>query len=151
MWCWCSNVVISAHATPCFKALVLPSVSATSLPQSRHHGHRHRQEPITEHQVGEIGHALTANLESNSKPEKQEMSGSDVLWALQRATSHKKIIKNKKKKEHEYERGRDSSSAVSSIEQNSVDYHVRPLCVNQHWATKLDELEIRLRDLSDTT
>ncbi|KAL5099994.1 hypothetical protein RYX36_004321 [Vicia faba] len=93
MWCWCSNIVISANATPCFKALVLPSVSATSLPQSRCHGHR--QEPITEHQVGEIGHALTVNLESNSKPENQEMSGSDVLWALQRATSRKKVIKNK--------------------------------------------------------
>ncbi|XP_058738804.1 uncharacterized protein LOC131610774 [Vicia villosa] len=145
MWCWCSNVVISAHATPCFKALVVPSVSASSLSQSR----RLRQEPITEHQVGIIGHTLTANLESNSKPEKQQMNGSDVLWALQRATTRKKIIKNNKKKERD--RGRDSSSAVSSMEENSMDYHVRPLCINDNWGTKLDELENRLRDLSDTT
>ncbi|CAL5195073.1 unnamed protein product [Lathyrus oleraceus] len=150
MWCWCSNVVISAHATPCFKALAVPSVSASSLPQSRRH---HRQEPITEQRAGELGRTLTTkltNLESNSKPEKQEISGSDVLWALQRAASHKKIIKNNKKKQHE--RGRDSSSsAVSSMEESSVDYRVRPLCINEHWGPKLDELENRLRDLSDTT
>ncbi|CAK8544961.1 unnamed protein product [Lathyrus sativus] len=142
MWCWCSNGVISAHATPCFKARVVPSVSASSLPQSR----RHRQEPITEQQVGELDRTLISKL-SNSKPEKQEINGSDVLWALQRATASRKIMKNNKKKE----RGRDSSSSVSSMEESSVDYRVRPLCINDHWGPKLDELENRLRDLSDTT
>ncbi|MCI33538.1 hypothetical protein A2U01_0054755, partial [Trifolium medium] len=70
MWCWCSNVVIiPPHTTPsssssssCYNPLLLvPSVSATSLPRRRH-----RQNVTTDHQVGELGNALMANLESNS-------------------------------------------------------------------------------------
>jgi hypothetical protein len=91
----------------------------------------------------------TTNLESNSK---QQISGSDVLWALQRASGRKKIMmKKKKKKELEHERGRDSSSAVSRMDETCVDYtNVRPLCINDHWGPKLDHLENRLRHLSDT-
>jgi hypothetical protein len=89
---------------------------------------------------------MTTNLESNSK---QQISGSDVLWALQRASGRKKIMK--KKKELEHERGRDSSSAVSRMDETCVDYtNVRPLCINDHWGPKLDDLENRLRHLSDT-
>ncbi|GAU13696.1 hypothetical protein TSUD_348000 [Trifolium subterraneum] len=138
MWCWCSNVVvIPPHTKPLL--FVVPSVSATSsLPQRRH-----RQNVTKEHQVGELGNALMANLESNSK---HQISGSDVLWALQRANNRKKITKKK-----EHQRGRESSSTVSRMEQTSVDYtNVRPLCINDHWGPKLDELENRLRDLSDT-
>ncbi|XP_045794864.1 uncharacterized protein LOC123889535 [Trifolium pratense] len=147
MWCWCSNVVVipphtttpSSSSSSCYKPLLLvpSSVSATSLPRRRH-----RQNVTTDNQVGELGNALMANLESNSK---QQISGSDVLWALQRASNRKK------KKKHE--RGRDSSSnnMVSHMEETCVDYtNVRPLCINDHWGPKLDELENRLRHLSDT-
>nr|XP_004494859.1 uncharacterized protein LOC101494887 [Cicer arietinum] len=137
MRCWFSNVVIPTvthtHTTPFYKAIV-PSVSARSLPRRR----RLEEEVTTNHQVGE------SNRNSISK----EISGSDVLWALQRASSRKKMMKNNKK---EHERGRDSSSAVSRMEETCVDYtNVRPLCINDHWGPKLDELENRLRELSDT-
>ncbi|MCH79760.1 hypothetical protein A2U01_0000516 [Trifolium medium] len=147
---WCSNVVvIPPHTTPssssssssCYKPLLL-LVSATSVPRRRH-----RQNVTKEHQAaGELGNALMGNLESNSK---QQISGSDVLWALKRASNRNKITK-KKKKEHE-RGGRDSSSAVSRMEETCVDYtNVRPLCINDHWGPKLDQLENRLHDLSDT-
>ncbi|GAU13694.1 hypothetical protein TSUD_347990 [Trifolium subterraneum] len=65
---------------------------------------------------------------------------------IARANNRKKITKKK-----EHQRGRESSSTVSRMEQTSVDYtNVRPLCINDHWGPKLDELENRLRDLSDT-
>jgi hypothetical protein len=82
----------------------------------------------------------TTNLESNSK---QQISGSDVLWALQRASGRKKIMMKKKKKE--VESGRDSETCVDYTNTN-----VRPLCINDHWGPKLDDLENRLRHLSDT-
>ncbi|WJX85761.1 hypothetical protein P8452_68167 [Trifolium repens] len=134
MWCWCSNVVvIPPHTTPSLLLLLhVPSVSATSLPRRRH-----RQNATKEHQVVERG---TTNLESNSK---QQISGSDVLWALQRASGRKKIMMKKKKKE--VESGRDSETCVDYTYTN-----VRPLCINDHWGPKLDDLENRLRHLSDT-
>jgi len=129
MWCWCSNVVISAaHATS--------NVVSAASPRRR----RHWKEVTTEHhhRVG-----IQANMESsNSISSKQEkiISGSDVLWALQkRASTRKKMIKK------EYE----SSSAEPK---SPLDYtDVRPLCINHHWAPKLDELEKRLRHLSEDT
>ncbi|WJX80438.1 hypothetical protein P8452_63438 [Trifolium repens] len=133
MWCWCSNVVVippHTHTTP--SLLLVQSVSATSLPRRRH-----RQNATKEHQVVERG---TTNLESNSK---QQISGSDVLWALQRASGRKKIMMKKKKKE--VESGRDSETCVDYTYTN-----VRPLCINDHWGPKLDDLENRLRHLSDT-
>ncbi|WJX85762.1 hypothetical protein P8452_68168 [Trifolium repens] len=135
MWCWCSNVVvIPPHTTP--SLLLVQSVSATSLPRRRH-----RQNATKEHQVVELGNTLmTTNLESNSK---QQISGSDVLWALQRASGRKKIMMKKKKKE--VESGRDSETCVDYTYTN-----VRPLCINDHWGPKLDDLENRLRHLSDT-
>lgn len=153
MWCLCLDVVVPKHATPFYKSLV-PSVSATSEPRRR------RQE----HKVGELGHTLVATPQSNptpiSKPQQQQqqqqgkkegeqISGLDVLWALHRASDTKKMKKNKQEKA----RGRDSSSVVSPMEESDVPVdhsNVRPLRINAHWGPKLDDLEKRLRDLSDT-
>jgi len=113
----------AAHAT--FSNVVS---AASSLPPRRHH------------RLGHTRTLIQANME-------KQISGSDVLWALQRASARNK----KKKKKEEYERGReDSSSALSRMEEIPVDYtNVRPLCINDHWGPKLDELEKRLRHLQE--
>jgi len=91
-------------------------------------------------------------LRSNSTPipkltEQGDMSGSDILWALQRASAGKKKKKHgKNKKEHR----RDESSVGTLTEQTAVDYtNVRPLSINANWAAKLEDLDKRLRELSD--
>ncbi|KAK7338126.1 hypothetical protein VNO77_18726 [Canavalia gladiata] len=142
---WSCEVVISKHVTP-FNKAVVPSVSAASLPRRR----RNDVSTNGNEQVGELGHTLLATLESNPtpipKPQQGEISGSDVLWALQRASARKK---KKNKIKHEHRRG--SSSVPTPTEQTAVDYtNVRPLCINPNWAPKLDELGKRLRDLSLT-
>ncbi|XP_061372859.1 uncharacterized protein LOC133315281 [Gastrolobium bilobum] len=158
MQCWClfvgptrpCNLVISKHATP-FNKPVVPSVSATSLPR------RPLPDVSTTQQAEELGHTLLGTLQSNPLPipkqqqqqQKQEgreaqIRGSDVLWALQRASAHKK-------KKNKQEQRRGSSSAVSRMEESAADYsNVRPLCINNHWGAKLDDLEKRLCELSHT-
>lgn len=156
MWCSYSNVVIPKHATPCYKTLV-PSVSATSLPRRR----RKDISISTNHQqVGESGQTLVANLQSDttpiSKQEKQEgeqINGSDILLALQRASDRKNMKMKKKtnKPEEQGKKGKGSPSVATRMEESAVDYtNLRPLCINPNWAPKLDELEKRLRQLSDT-
>ncbi|KAK8693664.1 hypothetical protein V6N13_071237 [Hibiscus sabdariffa] len=78
---------------------------------------------------------------SNPKQEDgKEISGSDVLWALQRAAAQKKKEKIKKKAL--------TSSEVSHREKNSIDYtDVRPLEIKSEWTLKLEELEKRLQHL----
>jgi len=123
MW-FCPN-----HATSFGKALV-PSVSATSWRRS------HGVSATANEKGGKLGNTLL------------EISGSDVLWALQRASAQKKKKKNgKNKKEHR----REESSVATLTEQTAVDYtNVRPLSINANWAAKLDDLDKRLRELSDT-
>nr|ACU15476.1 unknown [Glycine max] len=134
------------HATPFNKALVvIPSVSATTWQQ------RHGVSTNAKQQGEKLGYTLLATLESNSTPipkaaqEEGEISGSDVLWALQRASARKN--KKKNKKEHR----RDSSSVVTPTEETAVNYtNVRPLRINANWGSKLDEFDKRLRELSNT-
>ncbi|GMI66737.1 hypothetical protein HRI_000343000 [Hibiscus trionum] len=72
----------------------------------------------------------------------KEISGSDVLWALQRAAAQKKKAKVKKKG--------STSSEASHREKESLDYSdVRPLEIKSEWSLKLDELEKRLQELED--
>lgn len=142
---WSFEVLFPKHATPFNKALV-PSVSATSW--RRRHGVSGNAN--ANQQGGKLGETLLATLESNSSPipkpqQEGEISGSDVLWALQRASAHKKNKKNKK----EHRRG--SSSVATPTEETAVDYtNVRPLRINANWGPKLDDFDKRLRELSDT-
>ncbi|KAK3194536.1 hypothetical protein Dsin_025846 [Dipteronia sinensis] len=98
-------------------------------------------------ETGGLGHTILTNL-SNSDP--KQLTGSDVLWALQKASSAKKKKKNRKR--------RELSSADSHREEDEddddgddvVDYsNVKPLSINSDWAVKLHELEKRLQELSD--
>ncbi|XVF33092.1 hypothetical protein REPUB_Repub17cG0138500 [Reevesia pubescens] len=84
---------------------------------------------------------------SNPKQEEgKEISGSDVIWALQRAAAKKKKANNNKRK-----KGLASSDA-SRREKDVIDYsNVRPLEIKTEWSLKLDELEQRLKELEETT
>ncbi|XVF72955.1 hypothetical protein PTKIN_Ptkin12aG0161900 [Pterospermum kingtungense] len=91
--------------------------------------------------------AAAANGGSSHKQEEgKEISGSDVLWALQRAAAEKRKAKRKKK-------GLISSeSDASQREKDGIDYsNVRPLEIKTEWRLKLDELEKRLQELEATT
>ncbi|CAJ1976029.1 unnamed protein product [Sphenostylis stenocarpa] len=134
------------HATSFDKALV-PSVSATSWRRS------HGVSTNASQQGGKLGHrhTLLATHHSNSTPiskptqQEAEISGSDILWALQRASARKKKTQKNKK-----ELRREESSVATVPERPAVDYtNVRPLSINANWAAKLDDLEKRLRELSD--
>ncbi|KAE8699630.1 3-ketoacyl-CoA synthase 1 [Hibiscus syriacus] len=70
------------------------------------------------------------------------ISGSDVLWALQRAAAQKKKANRKKKGL--------TSSPDSQREKDSIDYSdVRPFEIKSEWSPKLDELEKRLQQLQE--
>ena len=81
----------------------------------------------------------------------RQLSGSDVLWALQRAAAappqKKKMTGSKKKKK------RGSSPVCGnrdSSPEDSLDYsNVKPLCMKDDWGSRLDDLERRLQELSD--
>ncbi|XP_022757612.1 uncharacterized protein LOC111304877 [Durio zibethinus] len=101
-------------------------------------------------------HNVSANFRLSSQPaasnrgnnfkqeEGKEISGSDVLWALQRAAAQKKKAKRRKKG--------SAPSKGSHREKDGTDYgNVRPLQIKNEWSLKLDELEKRLQELEETT
>lgn len=149
----CHNLLIPKSPTTPFCKHLVPSISATAKsPQS--------DGATATHQVGDLGRSLLTTLQSNSRavnsvPEHQEqnrktqeeedeesqITGSDILWALQKASARRK----KKQKK------RAASSGGSSRQEGPVDYsNVRPLNVKKAWGSKLDALEKRLQELSET-
>ncbi|CAA3027299.1 uncharacterized protein LOC111373626 [Olea europaea var. sylvestris] len=85
------------------------------------------------------------NPESKDE-QKRQLSGADVLWALQRATAHK----SKKKKDKRDTISGDGKFVEREI-QGAVDYtSVRPLCIKTEWIARLEELERQLQELIDT-
>lgn len=107
--------------------------------------------------VGGLGQRiLLRSGESNPNPNKpvpdeKEISGSEVLLAIQRATAQRKrsnADRMKKKKKRSVEL---SSSASKSTGDNVVDYlNVRPLRIKNDWGERVDEFEKLLKDLQDT-
>lgn len=80
--------------------------------------------------------------------EGRQISGSDVLWALRRAAAQKKATSGSKKMKQQ--KG-VSSSVGGRGEEDGVDYSkARQLCVRSEWGARLDELEKRLQELSET-
>ncbi|KAL1313349.1 uncharacterized protein LOC107646116 [Arachis ipaensis] len=78
-----------------------------------------------------------------------EISGSDILRALQRASASKSKSKNRNKK-----RVSSSSSVEPPTEQTQTAADctsVRPLCIKPHWPAKLDDLDKRLQSNESTT
>ncbi|KAI4328970.1 hypothetical protein L6164_021280 [Bauhinia variegata] len=117
-----------------------------------------RDDGVSSQQFRDLGRSLPTVLQSNSgstdpitePPEKlkqegqvAQISGSDVLWALQRATV--------KKKKQQKRRVPMPSSEDSRRGESGLDYStVRPLHIKSEWGAKLDDLENRLRELSET-
>ncbi|MBA0769433.1 hypothetical protein Gotri_018166 [Gossypium trilobum] len=78
---------------------------------------------------------------ASNQDDGKEISGSDVLWALQRAAAHKKKANRKKK-------GSASSPEATQRLEDTIDYtNVKPLQIRTEWSLKLDELEERLHVL----
>ncbi|KAH7519427.1 hypothetical protein FEM48_Zijuj08G0034900 [Ziziphus jujuba var. spinosa] len=89
--------------------------------------------------------------EGEEEEEGRQISGSDVLWAMQKAAAHKNRVsgmKKKKKKKNKMKKSKGSSS--SHVEQEvAIDYsNVRPLSISSDWGGRLDELEKLLQELS---
>lgn len=79
------------------------------------------------------------------------ISGSDVLFALQKAADKKSREIGKKKKKANVSSSSSSSYLGSHGEEEGVndeDGKVRPLCVKSEWGDRLDELEKRFQELS---
>ncbi|GLU00877.1 hypothetical protein SLE2022_182140 [Rubroshorea leprosula] len=98
-----------------------------------------------------VSNNVTVRNDSNSnnttaeqkQEEGRDISGSDVLWALQRAAAQKKKLKKKKQKE--------PSPTARHMEKKTVDYsNVKPLQIKREWGVKLDQLEKRLKQLDET-
>ncbi|EOA29318.1 hypothetical protein CARUB_v10025599mg [Capsella rubella] len=101
--------------------------------------------------VGGLGQKILLRT-GDSEPDKpipKEISGSDVLWAIQRATAQRKRTNAGKKK---MIRGVElSSSAGESTGDNGDDYsNVRPLRINSDWGHKLVEFEKLLKEFQNT-
>ncbi|KAM7276814.1 hypothetical protein ACFE04_018680 [Oxalis oulophora] len=101
-------------------------------------------------------------LDTDVKSNRQQLSGADVLWALQqRAAATSSSSKNNNKLSNNTKSIRkltssSSSSSSSSVGRNRVDNgvdyaNVRPLNVKSDWGFKLQELENRLRQLMETS
>lgn len=93
---------------------------------------------------------------TDKQRQQQRLSGSDVLWALKRATAEKAAKKNKKKGGG---RLKDAASASASAaggngeemkaESMELSSRVRPITVKSEWSVILQELENRLAQLID--
>lgn len=122
----------------------------------------HKNGGVYDEDMGGIGHIVLSNLDaggsgSASAPKLQirkqengkQLSGSDVLWALQRAAAKNKLKKKNKKKKQA------SSADTRREDDDDVDcgtnVEVKPLCIKSEWAAKLDELDKRLQELSEFT
>ncbi|CAH8304927.1 unnamed protein product [Eruca vesicaria subsp. sativa] len=81
-------------------------------------------------------------------PNEKEISGSEVLLAIQRATAQRKRSNADKKKKI---RGVELlSTAGESTRDNGVDYsNVRPLMIKNDWGQRLDDFEKLLKEFQD--
>ncbi|KAI3444354.1 hypothetical protein Pfo_001019 [Paulownia fortunei] len=146
------------------------AISTTKPPPRRHsmaaHNIQNREE------MGGLGQAVITALKSNepqhqkaaksktetkSPPpaEKQELeeqqqlrqlSGADVLTALQRATAQK--AKRKKEKRVTATGSKSRNNAARENQGTPYFSNVRPLCILPEWSNRLEELERILEELA---
>ncbi|KAK9758117.1 hypothetical protein RND81_01G208300 [Saponaria officinalis] len=93
----------------------------------------------------------------NSKPEGgevkvKELNGSDILWALQKASAKKAQINtfNNNNNNNKKRDKKGSDGKVKRENTNRVDGfdNVRPIVVKSEWVTRLDDLDQRLQEFS---
>ncbi|KAL6126365.1 hypothetical protein ACLB2K_074416 [Fragaria x ananassa] len=124
-----------------------------------------KSRPQPDPDFGVLGRSILTRLKSNPNPkptninvpkqkrQKQEessrhISGSEVLFAMQRAAA-KKRKETQKKKTKIVGEGLSSAGRNREEEEDGVDYSkVRPLCLKCDWGRRLNELEMRLHELS---
>ncbi|AEC10746.1 hypothetical protein AtNW77_Chr2g0269781 [Arabidopsis thaliana] len=110
----------------------------------------------TSESVGGLGQQiLLRTVDSNPRkpiPKETEISGSDVLWAIQRATAQRKRTNAGKKKTKNRLSGVElSSSAGEPTGDNGVDYsNVTPLRIKSDWGHRLEEFEKLLKEFQNT-
>lgn len=109
----------------------------------------------TSESVGGLGQQILLRTADSSPskpiPKEKEISGSDVLWAIQRATAQRKRTNAGKKKMKKIRGVELSSSAGESTEDNGVDYsNVAPLRIKSDWGHRLEEFEKLLKEFQDT-
>uniref|UniRef100_A0A803M367 Uncharacterized protein n=2 Tax=Chenopodium quinoa TaxID=63459 RepID=A0A803M367_CHEQI len=119
-----------------------PAILATASPQD----------------VGGLGQAVLSTINSGpstgsnptqqqEKPNKgNEISGSDILKALQKASVKKANTKKQQKKKGSGEMKKAEKNGKKEV----IDYDkVRPVSIKSDWATRLVELEKRLQEFSN--
>ena len=162
MWALSQTIPSLPHHTISPKLLPLPlTISANSHPR-RHQSKPPRNDAVPTKDIKGLGHTILEVTAVNSttpnpipKQQKQEdegrqISGSDVLRALQRAAAQKKEF-SKSKKMKSKKMKKNTRGVSSSVEEDSLDYSkVRPLCIKSEWGVRLVELEKRLQELSGT-
>ncbi|KAF8106959.1 hypothetical protein N665_0129s0028 [Sinapis alba] len=83
-------------------------------------------------------------------PKEKEITGADVLWAIQRATAQRKRSNADRMKKKKMRSVELLSSASKSTGDNGVDYiNVRPLRIKSDWGQRVDEFEKLLKNLQD--
>ncbi|KAL6128502.1 hypothetical protein ACLB2K_071857 [Fragaria x ananassa] len=125
-----------------------------------------KSRPQPDRDFGVLGRSILTKLKSNPNPkptnisvpkqkkQKQEessrhISGSEVLFAMQRAAAKKRKETQKKKTKIVGEGLSSAGRNREEEEEDGVDYSkVRPLCLKSDWGRRLDELEMRLHELS---
>ncbi|KMT20225.1 hypothetical protein BVRB_1g002290 [Beta vulgaris subsp. vulgaris] len=109
---------------------------------------RHLAVTASSEDVSGLGQAVFSAIKSGPTAEEQpnkgkEISGSDILWAMQRASAKKTNTKKKQKKKGSGDFKRENNG------KKVVDFDkIRPLTVKSDWATRLDDLEKRLQEFS---
>ncbi|GAB4861541.1 hypothetical protein Ancab_036733 [Ancistrocladus abbreviatus] len=134
---------------------------------------RRRQQPSSSFEaedMGGLGHALQSNSTAKSPKKRQQeqqrtrsvskreeeqadgkgrqLSGSDVLLALQRVSLQKSKRKSRRKG---IKNGKDCAGAMGDEAGRNAaadaDFaEVRPLCINSNWSIRLEDLEKRLQE-----
>ncbi|KAL3536655.1 hypothetical protein ACH5RR_000021 [Cinchona calisaya] len=126
-------VLTAAYKSKASSPAVVRVKPSTNKKQEQGEG---RQEKTTEQEDSKM-----------MEPPKRQLSGSQVLRALRRASVEKaKQLQQSKKKQKK--RDTDRQEEIKD-EVDTDDYHsVRPLCIKSEWDGRLVELEKRLEELS---
>ncbi|KAF2567794.1 hypothetical protein F2Q70_00028922 [Brassica cretica] len=104
--------------------------------------------------VGGLGQRILLRSEASNPnkpvPKEKEISGSDVLLAIQRATAQRKRSTADKSKKTKIGGAELSSTAGESTGDNGVDYSsVRSLMIKNDWGHRLHEFEKLLKEFQD--
>ncbi|GMP61055.1 hypothetical protein CsSME_00023668 [Camellia sinensis var. sinensis] len=112
--------------------------------------------PRPQNSASSIKNPISKQRSREEEQEERQLSGSDVLMALQRAAAQK--IKKKRRRDYSSSKlvkNRGPSGTVQKEgeeeETDTWNYsNARPICVKSDWTTRLDEFEKRLQELVDT-